>query len=170
MTAGIILVLAILVLGGVIAIISDRLGTKVGKARLRIFHLRPRDTAALVTIVSGSILSAFTLAILFSTSKPLRKGVFRIDEIQTKLNQARKEVTKAELETTRIKNELEKARYDLELALTELNQVHATKARIQEKLKQVQAAKAKTEAKLNLTQNQLESIIQQKKKELLGKK
>ncbi|MEM1172052.1 MAG: DUF3084 domain-containing protein [Cyanobacteria bacterium P01_H01_bin.35] len=190
MTAGITLVLVILVLGGVIATISDRLGTKVGKARLRIFHLRPRDTAAVVTIVTGSILSALTLAILFATSKPLRKGVFRIDEIQTKLNETRKEVTKAEFETTRIKNELEKARYDLELALTQLNQVNQSlgkaliqktetetklkitldqlnqvqtaKARTQEELKKVQAAKAKTEAQLNLTQNQLNNIIQQK--------
>ncbi|WP_094674927.1 DUF3084 domain-containing protein [Hydrocoleum sp. CS-953] len=190
MTAGITLVLVILVLGGVIATISDRLGTKVGKARLRIFHLRPRDTAALVTIVTGSILSALTLAILFATSKPLRKGVFRIDEIQTKLNETRKAVTKAEFETTLIKNELEKARYDLELALTQLNQVNQSldkaliqksetetqlkitqeqlnqvqgaKTRTQEELKKVQAAKAKTEAELNLTQNQLKNIIQQK--------
>ncbi|NEN90180.1 MAG: DUF3084 domain-containing protein [Okeania sp. SIO3H1] len=190
MTAGIILVLAILVLGGVIATISDRLGTKVGKARLRLFNLRPRDTAALVTMVTGSILSALTLAILFATSKPLRKGVFRIDEIQTKLNETRKEVTKAEFETTRIKNELQKARADLELALTKLNQVNQSlektlvqkaetefqlqitkeqlnqvqvvKTRTQEELKQVQKAKARTEAELNLTQNQLNSIIQQK--------
>lgn len=190
MTAGIILVLAILVLGGVIATISDRLGTKVGKARLRLFNLRPRDTAALVTMLTGSILSALTLAILFATSKPLRKGVFRIDEIQTKLNETRKEVTKAELETTLIKNELQKAKADLELSLKQLNQVNkslekalvqkaeiefqlkitkeqldrvqAVKNRTQEELRQVQKAKARTEAELNLTQNQLKSIVQQK--------
>ncbi|NEO52752.1 MAG: DUF3084 domain-containing protein [Okeania sp. SIO3B5] len=190
MTAGIILVLAILVLGGVIATISDRLGTKVGKARLRLFNLRPRDTAVLVTMITGSILSALTLAILFATSKPLRKGVFRIDEIQTKLNETRKEVTKAELETTLIKNELQKAKADLELSLKQLNQVNqslekalvqkaeiefqlkitkeqlnqvqAVKNRTQEELGQVQKAKARTEAELNLTQNQLNSIVQQK--------
>ncbi len=190
MTAGIILILVILVLGGVIAHVSDRLGTKVGKARLRLFNLRPRDTAALVTIVTGSILSALTLAILFATSKPLRKGVFRIDEIQTRLNEARKELTKAELETTIIQNELQKAKADLELALTKLNQVNqslettlvqkaetetqlkitqeelkqvqSAKALTQEELKQVQSEKARTEAELNLTQKQLKNIIQQK--------
>ncbi|MGK7923136.1 MAG: DUF3084 domain-containing protein [Trichodesmium sp.] len=190
MTAGIILVLVILVLGGVIAMISDRLGTKVGKARLRLFNLRPRNTAVVVTIITGSILSAFTLAILFATSKPLRKGVFRIDEIQTKLNETRKEVTKSELETNRIKNELQKARADLELALAnlnrvnqslekalaqkneieaqlkrtldQLNQVQLAKARTQEELKQVQAATARTEAEVKSTQEQLSDIIQQK--------
>ena len=110
MTAGVILVLAILLLGSVIAIISDRVGTKVGKARLKLFNLRPRHTAALVTMITGSILSALTLVTLFATSKPLRKGVFRIDEIQTKLNKTSKELTKAKLEITQIKNELD---YDL---------------------------------------------------------
>lgn len=190
MTAGIILILAILVLGGVIATISDRLGTKVGKARLRLFNLRPRDTAALATIVTGSILSALTLIILFATSKPLRNGVFRIDEIQTKLNDTRKDLTKAELETTLIKNELETARAELASALAKLYQVNqalekalveqtetetqlkvtqaqliqveTAKTQTQEELRRVEQAKAKTEAELNLTQNQLKIILQQK--------
>ena len=41
MTTGYILILATLLLGGVIATVGDRLGTKVGKARLSLFNLRP---------------------------------------------------------------------------------------------------------------------------------
>lgn len=96
MTAGFILVISILVLGGVIATVSDRLGTKVGKARLSLFKLRPRTTAVVVTMVTGTVLSGLTLGILFAASKPLRRGVFRIDEIQERLNQSRKDLKKRE--------------------------------------------------------------------------
>ncbi|XGB38754.1 MAG: DUF3084 domain-containing protein [Cyanobacteria bacterium LVE1205-1] len=41
MSTGYVLVFAILVLGGVIATVGDRLGTRVGKARLSLFNLRP---------------------------------------------------------------------------------------------------------------------------------
>ncbi|MFN5726799.1 MAG: DUF3084 domain-containing protein, partial [Pseudanabaena sp.] len=51
--AGYTLILAILILGSIIATLGDRIGTKVGKARLSIFKLRPRDTATVVTIATG---------------------------------------------------------------------------------------------------------------------
>ena len=149
MTAGFILVIAILVLGGVIATISDRLGTKVGKARLSLFKLRPRSTAVVVTMVTGTVLSGMTLGILFAASKPLRRGVFRIDEIQERLNQSRKDLTRTEDEKERVEAELEKARNTLNAALAELNQINSS-------LDQANTQATETETKLQQTQNQLE--------------
>ncbi|MFN7629778.1 MAG: DUF3084 domain-containing protein, partial [Cyanobacteriota bacterium] len=40
--SGWLLILALLLLGGVLSTLGDRLGTKVGKARLSLFNLRPR--------------------------------------------------------------------------------------------------------------------------------
>ncbi|MEG4166358.1 MULTISPECIES: DUF3084 domain-containing protein [unclassified Microcoleus] len=177
MTAGYILVFVILVLGGVIATVSDRLGTKVGKARLSLFKLRPRDTAVVVTVMAGSILSAITLGILFATSKPLRTGVFRIDEIQKRLNNARREINQATEEKNRVETELAQARAaqaqaranleqinqslqaaNAEQARTQtklnslraqLNSVQAAKSKTEEQLSQVEAAKSKTEEQLS---------------------
>ncbi|MEG4532070.1 DUF3084 domain-containing protein [Microcoleus sp. D2_18a_D3] len=177
MTAGYILVFVILVLGGVIATVSDRLGTKVGKARLSLFKLRPRDTAVVVTVMAGSILSAITLGILFATSKPLRTGVFRIDEIQKRLNNARREINQATQEKNRVESELAQARAaqaqaranleqinqslqaaNAEQARTQtklnslraqLNSVQAAKSKTEEQLSQVEAAKSKTEEQLS---------------------
>ncbi len=176
MTAGYILVFVILILGGVIATVSDRLGTKVGKARLSLFKLRPRDTAVVVTVMAGSILSATTLGILFATSKPLRTGVFRIDEIQKRLNNARRELNLATEEKKRVETELSQARAaqaqakanleeinrSLQMANAEqaetqtklkslraqLNNVEAAKSKTQEQLSQVEAAKSQTEKQL----------------------
>jgi len=75
MTSAYILIVAILLLGGVLATLGDRIGTKVGKARLSLFNLRPRKTATVVTIMTGCLISASTLGILFGLSESLREGV-----------------------------------------------------------------------------------------------
>ena len=81
MTSAYVLIIAILILGGSIAALGDRIGTKVGKARLRLFKLRPKQTAILITIGTGILISSSTLAVLFALSESLRQGVFELDEI-----------------------------------------------------------------------------------------
>jgi uncharacterized protein (DUF3084 family) len=157
MTAGYILVFVILVLGGVIATVSDRLGTKVGKARLSLFKLRPRDTAVVVTVMAGSILSALTLGILFATSKPLRTGVFRIDEIQKRLNNARKEIDQATQEKNRVETELAQARAAQAQARANLEQINQS-------LQAANAEQARTQTKLNSLRAQLNSVQAAKSK------
>ncbi|MEG3902511.1 DUF3084 domain-containing protein [Microcoleus sp. B4-C5] len=157
MTAGYILVLVILVLGGVIATVSDRLGTKVGKARLSLFKLRPRDTAVVVTVMAGSILSAITLGILFATSKPLRTGVFRIDEIQKRLNNARREINQATQEKNRVESELAQARAAQAQARANLEQINQS-------LQAANAEQARTQTKLNSLRAQLNSVQAAKSK------
>ncbi len=184
MTAAIVFVSVILILGGVIAIISDRLGKNVGKARLSLFNLRPRKTAAVVTMITGTFLSALTLTALFASSKPLRRGVFQIDEIQTELNEARKELTKTEFEKGIIEGQLaralgelnqinqslqntrillEETQTQLTALQSQLEAVKNAKAQLETELKQVKEAKAKTQAELNQTQEQLKVIDEQKK-------
>ena len=157
MTAGYILVFVILVLGGVIATVSDRLGTKVGKARLSLFKLRPRDTAVVVTVMAGSILSAMTLGILFATSKPLRTGVFRIDEIQKRLSNARRELNQATQEKNRVETELGQARHAQAQAKANLEEINRS-------LQAANAEQAQTQTKLNSLRTQLNSVEAAKSK------
>jgi uncharacterized protein (DUF3084 family) len=157
MTAGYILIFVMLVLGGVIATVSDRLGTKVGKARLSLFKLRPRDTAVVVTVMAGSILSAITLGILFATSKPLRTGVFSIDEIQKRLNNARREINQATQEKKRVETELAQA-------LAAQAQAKANLEQINQSLQAANAEQARTQTKLNSLRAQLNSVEAAKSK------
>jgi uncharacterized protein (DUF3084 family) len=190
MTAGVIFVIAILILGGVIAVVSDRLGMKVGKARLSLFKMRPRKTAVVVTILTGTVLSALTLGTLFAASKPLRRGVFKMDQIQERLNQTRKDLTQTMDERDRVETELAEARSKLTAAQNQLSQINqsleetntqATQtqtelAQAQKELKQaktqlnqfqdqlaeVDQVKAEMEAELNQTETQLQQVSQQK--------
>ena len=106
MTSAYILIAAILVLGGLIAVLGDRLGTKVGKARLRLFNFRPRQTATIVTIITGTLISASTYGILFALSESLRDGVFNLDEILRDLRNVKSELYYANEQKQEVENQL----------------------------------------------------------------
>ena len=106
MTSTYILIFATLILGGLIALLGDRLGTKVGKARLRLFKLRPRQTATVITIIAGTLISASTLGILLLLSESLRDGLFELDDIKKELRQANRELNNASQERQKIETQL----------------------------------------------------------------
>lgn len=151
MTIGIILIVSILFLGGLLATLGDRLGTKVGKARLSLFNLRPRQTAVLVTIVTGTLISGSTLAILFAMSQPLRRGIFEYDETQRKLREARRELQSTQAQKAQIEIDLAQARAERELVQQNLDNLNAS-------LQTVTAQKSATEENLKKTQAQLREI------------
>ena len=159
MTTGYILIAAILILGGVIATVGDRIGTKVGKARLSLFKLRPRKTAVVATIVTGSIISGSTLAILFAASEQLRTGVFKLEKIQRNLRQKRQQLanTRQQLEATtnqksQVERELAQARAEQIEAQNRQAQAQKRLAQINQSLQAVIAKQSQTQAELNLTQ------------------
>ncbi|MCL6435180.1 MAG: DUF3084 domain-containing protein [Leptolyngbyaceae cyanobacterium HOT.MB2.61] len=175
MSTGYILILAVLVLGGVIATVGDRLGTRIGKARLSLFNLRPRKTATLVTILTGTVISASTLGVLFATSEYLRKWLFEIDSLQETIRRTRRDLYQTQIQKNQAEEELAKARADRASAqkqlaeskeqltgakqqLTEADQ--ALKGAIAERSR-AQAETARTEAELNRIQNQLRAEIRQ---------
>ena len=99
-----------LILGGIIAVSGDRIGTRVGKARLTLFKLRPRQTATLVTIVTGTLISGSVLTLIFGASEQLRTGVFDLQKIQGKLSTTKENLARALEQKDRVQKELEVAR------------------------------------------------------------
>ncbi len=81
MTSAYILIVAMVLLGGLLAAIGDRLGSRIGKKRMRLFNMRPKQTATLMTIVTGALIAGSTLTLLFASSKSLRQGVFELDRL-----------------------------------------------------------------------------------------
>lgn len=162
MTIGYILIVAILLLGGVLATAGDRIGTKVGKARLSLFNLRPKKTATLVTIVTGVTISASTLGILFATSKPLRKGIFEYDQIQENIRKTRKDLEKANIEKTKVEAELSKSKAQQSAAQQRLNATNWSLQAALGKLDEAATALAQKEEQLKSSQNQLSQTVAQK--------
>lgn len=154
MVSGYVLIVAMLILGGIIATVGDRIGTKVGKARLSLFNLRPRQTATLVSIATGSVISASTLAILFGISSQLRMGVFELGRIQADL-------TSAEDQLARSLAEQEGVREDLEAASTERQRALARLREINQSLDEAVEQQEQTEAQLQRTRDQLTAVSEQ---------
>ncbi len=86
---GWLLIISLLILGGLLATLGDRLGSFVGKARLSIFKLRPKRTAVFITVLTGSLISAISFGFMLLVSRQLRVGLFELDDLQAKLQNSR---------------------------------------------------------------------------------
>ncbi|MEA5594602.1 DUF3084 domain-containing protein [Rivularia sp. UHCC 0363] len=171
MTTAFILITAILILGGFIATVGDRIGTRVGKKRLSLFNLRPKKTAVLVTILTGIGISASTLASLFLVDDGLRKGVFELEDIQKDLRLKREQLQGATANLTITKNELEEARKqqaqaqkDLLIINRSLQAANTKQRQTQAQLNQTIKQQARTQALLQGTQSKLNQVAIRYKK------
>ena len=86
---GWLLIISLLILGGLLATLGDLLGSRIGKARLSIFKLRPKKTAIFITVLTGSLISAISLGLMLLVSRQLRVGLFELNDLQTRLRESR---------------------------------------------------------------------------------
>jgi len=163
MTSGYILIVAILVLGGAIATLGDRIGTKVGKARLSLFNLRPRNTATLVTIITGSLISASTLGLLLAASGSLRDGFFELDKIKEKLRKARSDVQVVNTQKSQVESELGKARSEQTEAQNRLDLTNQNFQQATTQLKKISQQATVLRTEVNSLLGEREKLLKQRK-------
>jgi uncharacterized protein (DUF3084 family) len=154
MVSGYVLIFAVLLLGGVIATLGDRIGMRVGKARLSLFNLRPKQTATVVSIATGSVISASTLALLFGISSQLRTGVFELGEIQEDLAQAEANLANARETEAAVAEDLEASIEERERAMARLQEINQF-------LDQAVEQEQQTQAQLQQTREQLANVSEQ---------
>ena len=183
MTSGYILIAAIFLLGGIVAVFGDRVGTKIGKARLRLFNLRPRQTAMIVTWITGMLISALTLGILFGLSKSLRRGIFQLDDILKEKRETEAELAEARQERKQVRQQLARVKKRQSLAVANLDSINRNfeqskeqvkrisgeASKLQEELDSLLAEREKSQAQLNQLQQQsqeLQNQLQQRESEI----
>lgn len=103
---GIMLIVVLVLTGGVIAFIGDRLGSKVGKKKLSLFGLRPRHTSILVTIITGILITTVTFGILAIASKDVRTALFGMNKLKVELNEKQSMLEEASGALVNVKNDL----------------------------------------------------------------
>lgn len=149
---GIFLIIVLVITGGAIAFIGDKLGSKVGKKRLSIFGLRPKHTSILVTIITGIMITSTTLGIMSVVSENVRTALFGMEKLNKEMAEAKEEVANAQ-------KMLEKAKADQETADNALSQV-------KKDLNALQAQKDELEEKNQMLQEGNE-LLEQAKEELM---
>ncbi len=76
----------------IIAYLGDKIGSRVGKKKIKLFGLRPKYSSILITIITGISISAVTLGVMSILSQNVRIALFGMYQLQ---------LQKAELEQQR---------------------------------------------------------------------
>jgi len=106
--SGVFLITVLVITGGAIAFIGDRLGTKIGKKRLSIFGLRPRHTSIIITIFTGIVITTLTFGIMAAASENVRTALFGMEKLNRTIQETRDNLlnTQADLATVKAEREL----------------------------------------------------------------
>lgn len=82
---GIRLIIIMAVVGGFIAYVADKMGSRIGKRKMSVFGLRPKYTALLLTVVSGIMISVLTIGVMAVASDSARTALFGMEKLQREL-------------------------------------------------------------------------------------
>jgi myosin heavy subunit len=126
-------------MGGIIAFIGDRLGTKVGKKKLSIFGLRPRHTSIIVTIITGFLITALTLGAATLLSENVRIALFGMEQLNEKISDTQKSLATVNSELETLQKEREKNAAELKKAKDELTKADAAAKKAKDEVEAVQA-------------------------------
>lgn len=148
MLVGVKILIIIALMGGLIAYMGDKLGTKIGKRRMSLFGLRPKHTSIIVTIVTGLLVSAATVGVLTFTSQSVRNALFGMDQLRADMKQLNNEVAAKTQELIRGQALLEQNKQELEERMAEIEQIRREVEATKAELASAQAAKDATEAEL----------------------
>lgn len=165
-TIGIIVILAALILGGVIAALGDRVAKWAAKHKILIpgfKKLRPRDRATAVAVLTGTLIAASTWAILLASSEPLRKGLFELDQILKELRIAQDRLKDTRREKQQIEGELEAAKTEQTTVQQRLKTINSNFAKAQAQLKAVSGQSQQLRSDIQTLLQEREQLQQQRK-------
>ena len=174
---GWLLILTLLVLGGVLSNLGDRLGSRVGKARLSLFRLRPRNTAVLITVLTGSLISAISLGLMLLVSDRLRTGLFELDQLEERLANSRRLLASSQLELNRAEQgkrdaqqrfeqaqaRASKLRQELAPLIAQRNRLEQERSRLNLEVRDRDAEIGRTEAELSQVRKRIAAGAQELK-------
>ncbi len=142
---GVVLVVVLIVIGGLIAFIGDRLGSKVGKKRLTLFGMRPRHTSVFVTIVTGIAITTSTLAVMSISSQNVRTALFGMEKLQTQIQDSQRSLNLAKSALQKAKSEQKDMQQKLKENLQKLKKAESDTRALQEHQKKLLADNATLE-------------------------
>lgn len=146
MEYGWVMLFILSVMGGIIAYLGDKIGSRVGKRKIVLFGLRPKYTSIVITILTGISIAVVTLGVMFVLSQNVRIALFGMHQLQ---------MQKAELEAQR--DRLQKQAEALGNELADKNSLIASN---EELLKQQQAQLDGKNEEIRLTQLDLQQAQQ----------
>ncbi len=143
---GIYLILVMIVTGGAIAFIGDKLGTKIGKKRLSILGLRPRHTSMIVTVVTGCLITGLSIGFMALISENVRTALFGMEELRQTMDLTLKELDEATENLSLAQSEFEKANDNLRESKEEIVALKSEQEGLREESKRLKEGNERLEA------------------------
>lgn len=128
---GVVLIVVMVLTGGAIAFIGDKLGTKIGKKRLSIFGLRPRHTSIIITIITGILITGLTIGAMAIISKDVRTALFGMEELNAAITSTRAALATATNDLLQMQAEFERADAELGTARAEISNLKNEQAELE---------------------------------------
>ena len=152
--SGISLITVLVITGGIIAFIGDRLGTKIGKKRLSIFGLRPRHTSIIITIFTGIVITTLTFGVMAAASDNVRTALFGMEKLNRTMQETKNnlENTQADLAMAKFEQEktdaaLQQSKADVDRLNKQQKTLEEEAAKLQSGITELESAKAQLTAK-----------------------
>ncbi|MFW5782870.1 MAG: DUF3084 domain-containing protein [Candidatus Muiribacteriaceae bacterium] len=85
-------IFGIMLFSGLIAYIGDMVGFRMGKKKISLLGLRPRQTATLITIAFGVIITLITILFLSIISEDVKTALFQMEDIRAQIAKAQERI------------------------------------------------------------------------------
>lgn len=122
----IIFLVLIILLGGVVAYLADRLGRTLGKKRLSLFGMRPRHTAELLTVSAGVVIPLVTVLLVLALSRDVRAWLLHGQELINQRNQIEQQLNVQKKQVVQLRTEFDKAQADVRRAENSLKETQSS--------------------------------------------
>ncbi len=136
------LILTLIVVSGVLAYLGDVLGMKIGKKRISLFGLRPRDTSRVITAFTGVLISIAILITMSVISENVRTALFSMkflsSQLQTLTLDLRKSRDEAELSSINLLDSERRLKEQQEMLISVQKELESTRPLIEETQKNLQ--------------------------------
>ena len=158
---GLVLIMVLVVTGGVIAFIGDRVGSRVGKKKLSLFGLRPRHTSVIVTIITGVLITTLTFVILAAASNNVRTALFGMEQLNQMMRETKERLADTDTQLAEAKVEQNAAALELTKSKDELEKLHGKQTTLENRARELAAGNAKLEADAAALEEQNRGLTEQ---------
>ena len=165
MESGWFMLIVLAVMGGLIAYLGDKIGSKVGKRKIKLMGLRPKYTSILVTIMTGISIAVVTLGVMSVLSENARVALFGMNKLRQQQHVLEEQRDRLLAEADKLAKEMQEkndllADNELKLASQE-EQLDGANDRLRLTLldlEQVQAARDDASAQLGIVQTAFNQV------------
>lgn len=103
---GVYLIIVLVLVGGAIAYIGDRIGRSVGRRKLTIFGLRPKHTSVMITVLTGLCIVAASIGTMAWLSHDVRTALFHMQEIRQAYRESREQYAESQKQLEALRAEV----------------------------------------------------------------